>query len=101
MQAPSLEDWITLIRSFIDGSLPPDDFETTYFAYSSQANAAHEGGNAWVIPEDAERILGNFFVEVDCLSNDPTLFPDLHVTADELRKTARGVLAELEQMGSG
>ena len=101
MQPPSLKDWITLIRSFIDGSLPADEFETSYFSYFSQANTAHDDGGASVIPEDAERILGDFFVEVDCLSNDHGLFPDLHVTADELRKTARGVLAELEQMGSG
>jgi len=47
-------------------------------------------------PADAEQVLSDFFIEVDCLSNDPDLFPNISVTPDELRATAREVLVALE-----
>jgi Bacterial self-protective colicin-like immunity len=98
MAAPTLDEWIALVRAFVEGTLAPDDFGTTFFAYFRDANRAHDEGGRWVTPTRAEAILGEFCVEVDCLSNDPELFPELTVTPDELRETARGVLAELERI---
>ena len=98
MQAPTLYEWIRLIRSFVDGSLEPDEFDETYFAYFRRANEAHDSGEPWINPANAESVLSDIYVEVDCLSNDPDLFPDISVTPDELRPTARNVLAALEHM---
>ena len=87
-----------LIRSFVDGLLEPNEFDDTYFAYFRRANEAHDSGEPWINPANAESVLSDFYVEVDCLSNDLDLFPDISVTPDELRPTARDVLAALEDM---
>ena len=96
MDVPTLDDWIALIRSFSDGLLPPDDFDTAYFSYYRRAIEEEDSQGVWIIPEDAAPILDDFFVEVDCLSNDPEQFPGAAITADELRTTARRVVTELE-----
>jgi hypothetical protein len=101
MPAPSLEEWIELIRQFIDGSIPADEFDVAYFALHDRANTASDSGEPWIRPEEAGRIIDDFFIEVDCLSNDPESFPDISVTEDELRGTARHVVAELEQLAAG
>jgi hypothetical protein len=101
VQAPTLDEWVRLIRSFVNGSLPPDEFDTTYFDYFRRANDAYDtGGCSWINPAGAEQVLSDFFFEVDCLSNDPDAFPDACVTPEELRATAREVLAALERMQS-
>jgi Bacterial self-protective colicin-like immunity len=98
VQAPTLDEWIRVIRSFVDGSLEPDEFDETYFDYFRRANEAHDSGEPWIHPAGAESVLSDFYVDVDCLSNDPDLFPDISVTPDELRPMACDVLAALEHM---
>ena len=48
-------------------------------------------------PEDAQPLLSDFFLDVDCLSNDPELFPEDHVTEEELRPEASRLADQLEQ----
>lgn len=98
MSAPTLDHWISLLRSFASGQVAGDDFDTKYFALFRQANDAHDAGEPWIVPETAEEILGDFFLDVDGLSNDPALFPDLHVTEEELRPAALNVAEQLEKL---
>jgi hypothetical protein len=98
VKAPTLDEWIRLIRSFVDGTLEPDRFDTAYFDYFRRANEAHDSGEPWINPPTAEEVISDFYLEVDCLSNDPDLFPDFSVTPHELRPKARKVLAALDQM---
>jgi hypothetical protein len=99
---PALDEWISLLQSFASGSIPGSEFDSNYFALFRRANEAQDAGQPWVTPEAAaaaaETVLSDFFVEVDCLSNDPTQFPDDFVTEEELRPAAGRVADQLEQL---
>jgi hypothetical protein len=105
--APSLDEWIELIRRFVDGELPGDEFDEAYFALYAQSNAASDRGEPRIVgastrqADEAQWILDDFFIEVDCLSNDPETLPENAITEDELRTTARRVLSELQKVVAG
>jgi hypothetical protein len=105
--APSLDEWIKLIQGFVDGALPGDQFDEAYFALYARANEASDRGDPTLLGasarqvDEAKWILDDFFVEVDCLSNDPETFPEIAITEDELRTTARRVVSQLQQVRAG
>ncbi|HEV2592522.1 MAG TPA: colicin immunity domain-containing protein [Gaiellaceae bacterium] len=98
MSAPTIDEWIRLLRDYASGEVPGDQFDVRYFALFREANEAHDAGEEWVIPRSAEVLLGDFFVEVDCLSNDPDLHPEFHVTDEALRPQASRLADQLEQL---
>ena len=100
MPAPSLDEWIALIRRFVDGSIAADEFGASYFSLEERAFEASEEGQPWVQPDSTAWILHDFFIEVDRLSDDPKSRDD-SLTTDELRRSARRVVLELEQIAAG
>ena len=88
----------SLLRSFALGSIPGDEFDSAYFALFRQAHDAYDAGERWVDPEAAEVLLADFHSQVDRLSDDPSIFPDSYLTAEDLRPEASRVADQLEQL---
>src|SRR2546425_9112337 len=91
---PSLDAWITVVERFVNGSIPADEFASSYFSLERQEYEASEDGQPSRLPGAAGWILRDFFVKVDRLSTDAR--PHEHgITADELRREAETVLMKL------
>jgi hypothetical protein len=100
MPASSLDEWIALIRRFVDGSIAADEFAVGCFSLEERAFEGSEEGQPLAQPDSAAWILHDFFIEVDRLSDDPKSRDD-SLTTDELRRSARRVVLELEQIAAG
>jgi hypothetical protein len=94
---PSLDEWITLIERFVNGSIPADEFASSYFSLERQEYEASEHGQPSALPGAADWILHDFFVKVDRLSTDARPHEN-GLTADELRREAEPVLTKLNQI---
>jgi Bacterial self-protective colicin-like immunity len=100
MPAPSPDEWIALIRRFVDGSISADEFAEKYCSLEERAYEATDEGQAWVEPDGAAWILHDLSIKIDCLSSEPESREEGTGT-DELRRHARRVLVQLEQLAAG
>jgi hypothetical protein len=96
---PSLDAWITVIERFVNGSIPADEFASSYFSLEQQEYEASKDGQASDLPGAAGWILHDFFVKVDQLSTDAQPHEN-GLTADELRREAEPVLTRLKQIAA-
>jgi hypothetical protein len=92
---PSLDAWITVIERFVNGSIPADEFASSYFSLEQQEFEASKDGQPSDLPGAAGWILHDFFVKVDRLSTDAQPHEN-DLTADELRREAEPVLTKLK-----
>jgi hypothetical protein len=86
-----------MIERFVNGSIPADEFASSYFSLERQEYEASEDGQPSALPGTAGWILHDFFVNVDRLSTDARPHEN-GLTADELRREAEPVLTKLKQI---
>ena len=99
MTTPSLDAWITVIERFVDGSVPADEFASSYISLERQEYEASEDGQPSALPGAAGWILHDFFIKVDRLSTDARPHEN-GLTADELRCDSETVLTKLKQIAA-
>lgn len=79
-----------LIEKFVKKEISGDGFEEAYLEkFLEEKNP---------ISEELFLSLDWLFAEIDGFSDDPELFPDSHVSEDQLRESAAKVLKEIRAL---
>lgn len=93
MSSPSLAEFVDVMSSYVRGEISADEYANRYFALFRRIDGEPYSAAA-------AKVIDDLFVDIDCLSNDSTQFPDDVLSAQDVRESTVRALATVEAVGS-